>query len=232
EGSVQYALGAEHRLAGRVFLDVQLYYKRLFDLVLPSSRAIERDGASVPERFASDGTGRAYGAEVLLRWDPDGRFFGWLAYSLSRTKRDQTVAGGEDFGPEGSDFDQPHNLVAIGTVELPELWDGLAAGFRLRWSSGIPYEPIRGAVYDADSDTYEPIFTGRKTGRLPAFFQLDLRVDRTWTFPSWKFTAYLEVQNVTNRENAEADLYNYDYTERGLVTGLPIFPAFGLRAEY
>jgi TonB family protein len=232
EGSVQYALGAEHRIADRVFLDVQLYYKRLFDLVLPSTRVLERDGTSVPERFASEGTGAAYGAEVLLRWDPDGRFFGWLAYSLSRSKRDQIVAGGESFDAQGADFDQPHNLVATGTVELPELWNGLSGGFRLRWSSGIPYEPIQDAVYDADSDTYEPVFTGRATGRLPAFLQLDLRVDKKWTFRTWIFTAYLEVQNLTNRKNAEADLYNYDYTERGLVTGLPFFPSFGLRAEY
>jgi len=43
---------------------------------------------------------------------------------------------------------------------------------------------------------------------------------------------YLEVQNATNRKNAEAPAYNYDYTQRGWSTGLPLYPSFGIRAEY
>jgi TonB family protein len=232
EGAWQYSVGAEQRLFQRLSIDVQLYYKRLFDLVLPSSGTVVRDGQVVPERFRSAGTGRAYGAELLLRWDPDGRFFGWIAYSLSRTRRDQSVAGGDFNGPGGDAYDQPHNLVAVGSVELPELWEGLSAGFRLRYTSGAPYEPIGAAVYDADADAYAPFQTGRRSGRMPDFFQLDLRVDKKWTAKTWCFTAYAEVQNVSNRQNAESVAYNFDYTRRGWMTGLPLFPAFGLRAEY
>ena len=67
---------------------------------------------------------------------------------------------------------------------------------------------------------------------MPTFFQLDVRVDRKWTFRTWSFTAYLELQNASARKNAEGVAYSADYAERGWVTGLPIFPAFGLRAEY
>jgi hypothetical protein len=231
EAAWQYAVGAEHRVTGRLFLDLQLYYKRLFDLALPTDAVVSRDGALVPERYASAGTGRAYGAELLLRWDPDGRFFGWIAYSLSRTTRDQSVAGGR-IQAEGNAFDQPHNLVAVGTWELPEVWRGLAAGFRLRFTSGTPYERVRTAVYDGDADAYQAIRTGRTDARLPAFFQLDLRIDKKWTYQTWTFAAYLEVQNVTNRKNAESIAYSYDYSRTGIVSGLPFFPAFGLRAEY
>jgi TonB family protein len=231
EGAWQYAVGAEQEILGKVSLDLQLYYKRLFDLALPTDGTVQRDGLVVPERFASAGTGRSYGAELLLRWDPDGRFFGWIAYSLSRTERDQAVAGGQIFS-EGDDYDQPHNLVLVGTWELPELWHGLSAGFRARYSTGNPYEPVRSAVYDADADAWQPITTGRNSSRMPGFFQLDVRVDRKWTFRTWAFTAYLELQNATNRKNAEGVAYSADYTEKGWLTGLPIFPAFGLRAEY
>jgi len=232
EGAWQYSVGAERRLFRNLSIDLQLYYKRLFDLVLPSSETVIRDGQTVAERFRSAGTGSAYGAELLVRWDPDGRFFGWIAYSLSRTRRDQSVAGGDLNGPEGDAYDQPHNLVAVGSVELPELWEGLSAGFRLRYTSGAPYEPIGAAVYDADADGYAPLQTGRLSGRMPAFFQLDLRVDKKWTARTWSFSAYVEVQNVSNRQNAESVAYNFDYTRRGWMTGLPLFPAFGLRAEY
>jgi len=45
-------------------------------------------------------------------------------------------------------------------------------------------------------------------------------------------SAYLEVQNATNRKNAEGAAYNYDYSQQGWMTGLPLFPSFGIRAEY
>ena len=231
EGAWQYAVGAEQRLFGKVSLDLQLYWKELFDLALPSDGVVVRDGQQVAERYRSAGTGRSYGAELLLRWDPDGRFFGWVAYSLSKTKRDQALTGGRLMS-EGDAFDQPHNVVVVGTWELPELWDGLSAGFRLRYASGNPYEPIVGAVYDADSDSWTPIGSGKYSKRQPAFLQADVRVDRKWTMKTWTFTAYLELQNATNRGNVEGVAYSSDYSKQGWVTGLPLFPAFGLRAEY
>jgi TonB family protein len=231
EGAWQYSLGAEHRLFSRVFVDLQLYYKRLFDLVLPSGATIDRDGQKVAERFASRGTGRAYGAELLVRWDPDGRFFGWVSYSLSRSERDQDPAGGT-ITEEGDDYDQPHNVVAVGTWELPEVWHGLSAGFRLRYTTGNPFERIGGGIYDADADAYQGIQTGRADARMPDFVQLDVRVDKKWTYRTWTFAAYLELQNATNRKNVEGAAYNHDYSEQGWFTGLPLFPAFGLRAEY
>jgi TonB family protein len=231
EGAWQYSVGAEQRILSRLLLDVQLYYKRLFDLALPSDGVITRDGQLVAERYRSAGTGRSYGAELLLRWDPDGRLFGWISYSLSRAERDESIAGGR-LENEGDAYDQPHNLVVVGNVELPEVWQGLSAGFRARYTSGNPYEPVRSAVYDADADRYEPILTGELSERMPPFFQLDLRVDKKWTARTWTFAAYLEVQNVTNRKNPEAATYSFDYSRRGFYTGLPLFPSFGLRAEY
>jgi hypothetical protein len=232
EGAWHVMAGAEQRIAGPVTADVQLYYKRLFDLALPSDRIVERDGALVPERYTNGGTGKAYGAEVLLRWNPGGRFFGWLAYSLSRSIRDQDVVGGAMLMPGSDSYDQPHNLVALGTVDLPELWEGFAAGFRARWASGNPYRRVVGAVYDADADQYRPVQEAVLRGRVPDFFQLDLRFDKRWTWRTWILSAYLEAQNVTNRENPEGAAYSFDYSRQGWLTGLPFFPSFGIRAEY
>jgi TonB family protein len=222
EGARHYMVGAERRIFGPISLDLQLYYKDLFDLTLPVGGV---------ERYTSEGTGKAYGAEVLLRWNPGGRFFGWLSYSLSRSIRDQDVVGGT-LMPGGEAFDQPHNLVALGTLDLPELWDGLAAGFRVRYTTGNPYRRVMAAVYDSDADRYQPVFEPSASQRVPAFFQLDLRVDKRWTYRTWMLSAYLEVQNVTNRENPEDATYNYDYSQQGWLTGLPLFPSFGVRAEY
>jgi hypothetical protein len=67
---------------------------------------------------------------------------------------------------------------------------------------------------------------------MPAFFSADLRIDKRFTFDTWVLTTYLDVQNVTNRQNREAVAYSFDYSEQGFVNGLPIFPSLGLRVEY
>ena len=227
EGAWHSMVGVERRLWGPLTIDLQLYYKGLFDLALPTSAVVD----GVPLRYTNDGTGSSYGAELLLRWAAGGRFFGWLSYSLSRSVRHQDVVGG-NIQPGGDEFDQPHNVVALGTLELPELWTGFSAGFRVRYSTGNPYRPTVTAVYDADSDTYQPVVDPSRRERTPSFFQLDLRADKRWTYRSWILSAYLEVQNATNRKNPEGAAYNYDYSQQGWLTGLPLFPSFGIRAEY
>lgn len=231
EGAIQYMVGLERRIAGPLGLDVQLYYKDLFDTVAQSDRMVRRGDQLVPERYSNDGSGRAYGAELLLRYDPDGRFFGWIAYSLSRVEYDRGRAASYSEGAD--EFDQPHNLVALGTLEVPEIWDGLSLGFRLRYTTGAPRWRLAGGIYDVDADGYRalPLERSRDT-RYPDFFQLDLRVDKRWTFDTSTLTAYLEVQNVTNRENAEEMDYNYDFTRSRYQPGLPFFPSFGIRWEY
>jgi hypothetical protein len=49
---------------------------------------------------------------------------------------------------------------------------------------------------------------------------------------SWQMSAYLDVQNAYNHQNVEGILYNYNYTQRSYVTGLPIIPSLGVRAEF
>jgi len=230
EGALQYGLGVEQRLWGPLSVDAQLYYKRLFDLATPSSRVVTRDGRDERENYANEGKGKAYGAEVLLRYNPDGRFFGWLAYSYARTKRENTKL--DPMNEDGADYDQPHNLTAVGSLELPEVWDGLSCGFRLRYGSGNPYRRVTGAVFNADEDIFEQIPSRDRGARMPDFFQLDLRVDKRWTFDTWAFSAYLDLQNVTNRRNADSVSYSHDYSELGYSSSALFYPSFGLRAEY
>ncbi|WP_169788824.1 TonB-dependent receptor [Vulgatibacter incomptus] len=230
EGATQYSVGVEQRLLGPLGLDLQIYYKDLFNLVIPSARVIERNGEQVPERYANEGTGRAYGAELLLRYDSDGRFFGWIAYSLARSVRDQQEAG-TNLG-EVTTLDQPHNFVAVGSLELPEIWRGLSFGFRMRYTTGNPRREIGGSFYDADTDDYRRYSLPFGDARFPAFFQLDLRLDKAWTYEGSVLTAYIDVQNVTNRKNAEAINYNFDFSRWAYSPGLPLFPSFGVRYAY
>ena len=89
------------------------------------------------------------------------------------------------------------------------------------------------ALFSGSSGTYTAIpVSGPFSERLPLFHQLDLRVDRVWKFKRWKFSAYLDLQNVYNQANVEGFSYNFNYTSRTYVSGLPIIPSIGVRGDF
>jgi hypothetical protein len=216
------SVGVEQELARPVELSLELFYKDLQHLVVPVASA---DSTQNGQSYQNIGSGRAYGSELLLRYKPQGRFFGWLAYTLSRSERRD--APGEPL--HRYDFDQTHILTALASYKLGRGWQ---VGGRFRYVTGSPYTPELGGVMDYDAGAYAPITAKSvNSARLPDFNQLDLRVDKTWKFSAWQLSAYLDVQNVYYRKNAEGIAYNYNYTQSSVVSGLPILPIIGLRGE-
>ena len=67
---------------------------------------------------------------------------------------------------------------------------------------------------------------------LPAFYQLDMRLERSWVFRRAKLNVFLDVQNVTNRSNPEEIIYNYDFSRRSYITGFPTLAVLGARLEF
>jgi hypothetical protein len=64
------------------------------------------------------------------------------------------------------------------------------------------------------------------------FHQLDLRVDKKFVWPRVMLTAYLDIQNVYNHQNAEFIDNSFDYRERAPISSLPIIPSIGLKLEF
>ena len=62
--------------------------------------------------------------------------------------------------------------------------------------------------------------------------QLDLRVDKQWTFHRWALSIYLDIQNVYDAKNPEGITYNYNFTQSARITGIPILPVFGIRGDF
>ncbi|MDB4944608.1 MAG: TonB family protein / TonB-dependent receptor [Labilithrix sp.] len=174
------------------------------------------------EALSPAGSGRSYGAQFLLRQSLAAHFLGWVSYAIVRSER-------RDGGGEGwrlSDYDQSHVLTAVGSYDLGRGWE---VGARVRFATGFPRTPVERAVYDARRDAYTPVFGPTNTDRIPAFFQVDLRGSKRWTLPRGELEAYLELQNVMNRENPEEIVYSASYRDRGYITGLPILPVVGAR---
>ena len=228
EAADHYSVGVEHQFTEAIGLDLQVYYKNLYDqarTTLAPPPGSEANVDTVDLQYESTGTGRSYGVELLVRHQLTKNFFGWIAYSLSRTEQRDLVTG----KLRRSSFDQPHNLVAVGSYKLP--YD-VIVGARVRYTSGALSTPYVGAIYDANAGYYFPIPGERFSRRLPAYFQLDVRVDKRFVFDTWSFSVYADVQNVTNRQNVEGVSWNFDYTEEQYLSGLPILPALGVRGEF
>lgn len=220
ETAYQLSGGFEHKFSDKVFLDVQGFYKWMEDLV------VKNQDYNAKEPYTNEGEGRVYGMELILRHEPSDYFFGWLSYTLQRAERKDHP--GDSVRP--FDFDQTHILTLLGSVKLPY---GFRFGLRFRYISGNPYTPVEGSVYDADNDLFVPIYSkDNNSKRFPSFHQLDLRLDRTFLFDSWKLTVYIDVQNVYMNENPEFMRYNYDYSESDYITGLPIIPSLGIKGEF
>lgn len=220
--ATHFSAGFEQEFLPPLELSVEGFYKDLRNLVVAKPDATDN---AAGQTYENTGSGRVYGAEVLMRYKPTGPFFGWLAYTLSRSERRD--AAGED--AYLFDYDQTHILTALASYKLGRGW---RVGARFRYVSGKPYTPNIGGVMDYDAGVYSPIASPRAySRRLPAFQQLDVRVDKTWTFRHWSLAFYVDVQNTYNHKNVEAQGDNYDYSKTTPVYGLPILPIVGLRGE-
>lgn len=178
--SNQYALGAYYNPGNGIEVSLEGYYKTLENILE------YRDGVSFfgnPagwEYLVEAGRGRSYGMELLLR-KKNGRFTGWLGYTLSWAERkfeSLTVNAGNWFPYK---YDRRHNLVVSARYDLPKGWGvnavwTFASGARLSLyerqiivqNSNLNFRPV------SMSTSYIP---GRNNYELPPSHHLELSAD-------------------------------------------------------
>jgi TonB family protein len=229
ERSVHNSLGAAHVFSSiDLLIEGTLFYKYVYSLAVPTSTILINTGtgaAIIPERFDNAGFGHVGGLELLIRKDLTKNLFGWISYTFSRAFYD--FNDGQGLIP--FDFDQPHILTAIAVYKLPRGW---SIGGRFRLVSGNPFTPIKNGVYDSSTGEYFPLLGPRNSDRQPAFHQLDLRVDKKWTWRYVALNAYADIQNIYNRRNVEGLLYANDFSQTRVIAGLPILPSVGFKFEW
>jgi hypothetical protein len=234
--AVHLLAGIESELAGDLTLDAQVYGVRRLAFTRDRQRKYQHGiafNAGFPAlgSFDSLGEGETEGFELLLRSRPRataaGTFFGWVAYTLSRT----VTSWGDRREPVvSSAFDQTHNLIAVGKLALPY---EITAGARFAFVTGNP-GPIPDSIatqHDVDDNDYRPLLSSLQPARMAPFHRLDLRVEQTWVFDWCRVTPFLEVLNVYNWLNAEVLFPGNDYRQRELrvlLPGPPLLPLLGL----
>ncbi len=226
ERAWQTSVGLEEKIVKGLTLTATAYYNDRSDLIV--SRAARGDGMATAGEgtYGNGGTGRSYGAELLLQARGE-KFFGWAAYTYARSERqDSPMTERRLF-----DSDQTHNLIILGSMKLgaDDTWQ---IGGRFQLTSGSPFTPVDGAVFDSDRNGYTPQYAATNSQRNPAQHQLDVRIDRAFVFKHWKLSAYLDVANVYVNAPVVGYDYNTNYTKRTETTGIPILPSFGVRGEF
>jgi TonB family protein len=213
ERAYQYDLGIERVFTRNIEASLDGFYKQLDKLYA--------------QGLGNTGSGVVYGAETLIRYKPDDRFFGWIAYTLSRSvRRTEPGAPLRIF-----QFDETHVLTMVGSYRIGKGWE---LGMRYRLSSGYMYTPNQYGFYDENVGTYAPLEQyPQNNTRLPLFHALDVRIDKTWQLKGGgKIGAYLDVLNIYNQGNVAGVAYDYNYTHTTPASDLPIIPSLGLRVEY
>ena len=219
------AARADHYLAGARFVLAEGFSVEATAFYTTSAGLAARDPSPTPPLAAAleqTGSGRSFGVQLLVRKELTAHLFGWLSYTLSRSER-QDVDGGRW---RLFDFDQTHVLTALASYAIGK---GFEAGARFRVATGFPRTPVVGSYFDARTDTYQPLFGVQNTIRIPAFASLDLRVSKHFDLGKTELETFLEVQNVTNRQNPEEIVYTPDFKKPGYITGLPVLPSLGIR---
>ena len=184
-------------------LEVESFYKKIQDRVdyIDGANLIANEAI---ERVVLNGIGRAYGLEVLFRKN-QGKFNGWLAYTLARSEQKVEGRTPEETGINNGEwyrtgFDKLHDISIVGNYNYNEKW---RFGANFSFQSGQPLTLPNGQ-YEYNGITV-PSYGLRNESNLPAYHRLDVSAtltptknkDRKWQ-GEWVFGVY----NIYNRMNA------------------------------
>ena len=148
--------------------------------------------------------GRSYGAELLLKWLVAKKLN--LASSFTLFKSEYRTDKESEYIASAWDNRFIFNL--RGTYNLPQHW---SVGMKVSCIGGAPYTP-----YDADKSSLvtawnaqgKPYYdyTRYNEERLPAFTQVDIRIDKTFYLKRCMLGFYIDLQNIAGSKLKQADV--------------------------
>ena len=156
------------------------------------------------ELLTSTAQGRSYGAELLLKGLVAKKLN--LASSFTLFKSEYRTDKESEYIASAWDNRFIFNL--RGTYNLPRHW---SVGMKVSCIGGAPYTP-----YDADKSSLvtawnaqgKPYYdyTRYNEERLPAFTQVDIRIDKTFYLKRCMLGFYIDLQNIAGSKLKQADV--------------------------
>jgi hypothetical protein len=193
--------GVAYRPNNRFEVSLEGFYKHYYDYpfsVVDSVNLASKGadyGTFGDEEVVSRSEGKASGVELYARGNITDDLSIVMSYTFVRSEfQDKN----DEFIPSAWDNKHLFNITVRKSFE--KNWD---LGAKWRYVGGAPYTP-----WDAETSAYVeswnansgPVldFDAFNTLRLGAFHQLDIRVDKSYFFPKWSLTIYLDIQNLYN----------------------------------
>lgn len=206
-------------------LEVESFYKTI------KNRIDYTDGADLIannaiEQVILNGRARAYGLEILFRKN-EGKFKGWLAYTLSKSEQQTEGRTAAETGVNNGEwyntaFDKTHDISLTGTYEFNKKW---TFNTNFLFQTGQPTTFPNGQ-YEYNGITV-PNYEARNSSRLPAYHRLDFSATYNPNPEStkrWKGEWVFGIYNVYNRRNAASISFGENRnTGRNEATRLAIF---------
>lgn len=148
--------------------------------------------------------GRSYGAELLLKWLIAKKLN--LASSFTLFKSEYRNNKESEYIASAWDNRFIFNL--RGTYNLPRHW---SVGMKVSCIGGAPYTPYDAAksslvtAWNAQGKPYYD-YTRYNEERLPAFTQVDIRIDKTFYLKRCMLGFYIDLQNIAGSKLKQADV--------------------------
>lgn len=224
-GATHFVTGLAYTPSARSKLSVELYRKDYRDYPV-SSQFATLSLANLGDTFDESeslmpllgaGHGVAEGLEVLAAnhsktWNTQ------LSVAWSRARQ-----AGLDGVLRPSSFDSPLVVNLLAERRIRQKWN---ISGRFTYLAGRPYTPFD---EELSQEQGRGIFDLARVNalRAPAYARIDLRIDRTWTVWNEPLTAFLDVQNVTDRHNPLIYTWNQITNEPMALNQEGLFPFLG-----
>ena len=156
------------------------------------------------ELLTSTAQGRSYGAELLLKWLIAKKLN--LASSFTLFKSEYRTDKESEYIASAWDNRFIFNL--RGTYNLPRHW---SVGMKVSCIGGAPYTPYNAdksslvTAWNAQGKPYYD-YTRYNEERLPAFTQVDIRIDKTFYLKRCMLGFYIDLQNIAGSKLKQADV--------------------------
>lgn len=247
----QSSLGLSWRAGSTFELSAEGFYKQYDKVPLSVSDGIPLAckgndyGVIGNELLTSTAQGRSYGMEILLKWLIAKKLNVASSFTLFKseyraTKQSEYIA---------SAWDNRYIFNLGGTYNLPHQW---SVGLKVSCIGGAPYTPYDVEksslvnAWNAQGRAYYD-YTQYNTARLPAYGQLDVRVDKTFYIKRFMLGFYIDLQNLTKSSFKQPDIlmstgvienptatpaeqrYKMKYIEQ---SGGTLLPTLGITFEY
>jgi hypothetical protein len=237
--SHHFVAGYDYKPSAAWRIKTEVYYQRLFNIPIeqqPGSYAVINEGADFvfDERggLVNKGTGFNYGAELTVE-----RFFSRKWYMLATTSVFDSRYTGSDGVERSTAFNNRYVFNVLGGKEWPVGEKGRNAitfDTKFTTSGGRPFTPIDLEATRANGGRQVLMEDIAYSERYSYYLRWDVKFGLRLNSPKGRVSHqfFVDLQNVTNRENVFVQRYNPVTDAINTVNQIGFFPDFMYRLQF